>query len=566
MPGSGRQTPSGAAVEDTLAAGRGGGAGPSGPGGRRLMRSAGTVGGLTLVSRVFGYLRDAIVSALLGTSDVADAFGAAYLFPNTLRRLASEGNLAAAFVPVFSSVEGRRGADVWSFAARFQTGVAVVVAAATAVGVLTAHWLVPLVYEGYADTPGKLDLTIDLTRLLFGYAFFISLSAVLMAVLNARDRFGAAAFTPVLLNVAIIAAGIGAWAYGAPRPVYWIVGGVIAGGAAQWLFLVPFARRIGMPFRPRFDLADPDVRAVGRLILPRMLGVGVVQLNILVGQVLAAGLGEGAVISLYYAARVQELTLGVFAVSVATVVLPTLSRQGAAADLPAMRRTLTFALRQVTAITLPAAVGILLLRGDIVAVLFERGRFDADSTALTATALAGYAVGLSAVAAVRVLAPGFYALHDTRTPVMVALAGVAVNLVAALALRGPLGNGGIALANSLAAVVGAALLLSLLRRRLRRLEGRQLLSSFLRVGLASAAMGLVVIFIPSPFALDASGVAGAPDLIWRILVGVLVYGGALALLGAPEISELRALVRRRTPATLERGGDRKTGGGAGTDS
>lgn len=550
MPAAGRQTPS--APESSSA-----------PASRsRLVRAAGAVGGLTLVSRVFGYARDAIVSALLGTSDVADAFAAAFQIPNTLRRLASEGNLAAAFVPVFSRVERRRPTELWEFAGRFHTAVAAVVAALTAAGVLTAHWVVPLVYSGYAESPGKIELTITLTRLLFAYAFFISLSAVLMAVLNARDRFAAAAFTPVLLNLSIIAAGFAAWLGGAPRPVFWIVGGVVAGGLAQWLFLVPFARSLGMPFGSPPGLADPDIRAVGSLILPRMLGVGVVQLNILVGQVLASGLGQGAVVSLYYAARIQELTLGIFAVSVATVVLPTLSRQGARGDLDAMRRTLSFSLRSVTAITVPAVVGVMLLRHEIVSVLFERGRFDATSTALTAAALAGYIVGLVSVAIVRIVAPGFYALHDTRTPVLVALAGVVVNLVAALALRGPLGNGGIALANSLAATAGAVLLLILLRQRLGGLGGRALAASGARVGAASAAMGLTVYAVPVPFP-SMAGIAGAPALLFQVGVGIVIYGLAMVLLRAPEVAEMRSLLKRDPPDTLKPGAQDDSGGGAG---
>lgn len=548
MSGPPRQTPSAS--------------GASAPAHGKLLRSAGTVGGLTLVSRVFGYLRDAILTALLGTSDVGDAFTAAFQIPNTLRRLASEGNLSAAFLPVFSRVERRSPERIWGLADRFHSAVLAVVSGLTVAGIVAAPWIVPLVYGGYADTPGKLALTVQLTQLLFAYALFISLSAVLMAVLNACDRFAAAAFTPVLLNLAIIALGAAAWWTGAVRPVYWIVAGVILGGLVQWLFLVPFARRVGMRFRLRLEPGDRDLREVGRLILPRILGVGVVQVNVLVGQVLAAGLGEGAVASLYYASRVQELTLGVFAVSVATVVLPTMSRQGAAGDLGAMRGTVSFALRQVSLITVPASVGVFVLREEIVAVLFQRGEFDAASTALTAAALAGFAVGLAAVAAMRITAPGFFALHDTRTPVKVAMIGVVVNLGGCLALRGPLGNAGIALANSVAAAVGAALLLALLRRRLGRLDGRAVAASLVRVAAASAVMGWLVVAVPLPLA-SAPGVAGAPDLLARIVLGMVVYGAILFALRAPEISELRGIVRGRGPDTLGPGGGRQDPGGDG---
>lgn len=540
MPRSPRQTPSSAL------------AGHGSPG--RVLRSAGTVGGLTLLSRVCGYLRDAILAGLLGTSHVMDAWGAAFQIPNALRRLASEGNLSAAFVPVFSQVERRRPAGVWDLADRFHAAALIVVAALAAAGIATAHLVVPLIYAGFGATPGKLELTITLTRLLFIYALFISLNAVLMAVLNARDRFAAAAFTPVLLNLAIIGFGVAAWLSAASDPVYWVVAGVIVGGFAQWAFLVPFARRLGMRFRLRPGFGDADLREVGRLIVPRLLGVGVVQVNIFVGQILAAGLGQGAIAALYYASRLQELTLGVFAVSVATVVLPTMSRQGAAGDRQGMRSTLTFALRQVTAVTLPASVGVIVLRQQIVAVLFERGAFDAGSTALSASALAGFGVGLAAVAAARILAPGFYALQDTRSPVWVATGGVAVNLLACLALRGPLGVGGIALANSIAAAGIAALLLVLLRRRLGRLEGRLLLASTARIAAASAAMGAAVVVLPTPWEAAAGATAQAVDLLVRVVAGIAVYLGALLVLRAPELRELAEVVAGKRPGTLGKGG------------
>lgn len=524
------------------------GAGP--PAGGGMLRSAGTVGLLTLLSRVFGYLRDMVVAGLLGTGTVADAWQAAFEIPNTLRRLASEGNLSAAFVPVFSGVE-RQGdeARTWRLAARFHTAVAVTVAALTVIGILIAPAVVPLLYPGYADVPGKLALTVQLTRMVFVYALFISLSAVLMAVLNARDRFAAAAFTPVLLNIAILAGGVTAWMAGVEAPVYFILAGAVLGGLLQWLFLVPFARAEGMRFGPRLDWADPELREIGQLIVPRLFGVGVVQVNILVGRMLASELGEGNVAALYFGSRITELTLGVFAISIATVVLPPLSRQGAAGDRDGMRSTLAFALRQVTAITLPATVALIVLREPIVRVLFERGRFDAESTAITAAGLAGYAFGLVGVAGVRIIAPGFFALRDTRTPVRVATAAMFVNIVGCLALRGPLQIAGISLANSIAGTFSAVALLWLLRRRLGRLDGRALLASLVRIVAAAGAMGAVLAALqPTLAAPGRTGVEGALGLGGLVIAGIVVYFGVLSMLRAPELEELRQVVRRRIPA------------------
>jgi putative peptidoglycan lipid II flippase len=229
-----------------------------------------------------------------------------------------------------------------------------------------------------------------------------------------------------------------------------------------------------------------------------------------------------------------------------------MSRQWAAGDLAAMRRTLALALRQVTVITVPATVGMIALREPIMAVLFERGAFDVGSTLLSASALAGFAAGLVAVAAARILAPGFYALQDTRTPVLVAVVGVVVNLAACLALRGPLGVLGIGLANSIAAAVGALLLLALLRRRLGRIEGWSLLGSTLRIAAAAAALAVVLRFLVTPWA-DGSATSQAVDLLVRIVAGGGVYFVALAALRAPEIEELREMVIRRRPGTLGTG-------------
>jgi putative peptidoglycan lipid II flippase len=342
-----------------------------------------------------------------------------------------------------------------------------------------------------------------------------------------------------------------AWTLGVEAPVYFILAGAVLGGLLQWLFLVPFARSAGMRFRPLLDLHDPDLREVGRLIVPRLFGVGVVQVNILVGRMLASQLGEGNVAALYFGSRITELTLGVFAISIATVVLPPLSRLGAAGDREGMRGTLSFALRQVTLITVPAAVGLIVLREPIIRVLFERGAFDAESTAMTAAGLAGYAVGLVGVAAVRIVAPGFYALRDTRTPVRVAAVAMLVNIVGCLVLRGPLQIAGIALASSIAGLFSAVVLLVLIRRRLGGIGGSELTASVLRVGVASALMAAVLIPGAGVWAPAAArGLAAAAGLAGLLALGMAVYFGALWALRAPELAELAAVARRQPPANL----------------
>ena len=531
----------------------------------RLLRSAGAVGALTLLSRVFGLLRMAVITALLGTGSAADAWAIAFMLPNSLRRLVGEGNISAAFVPIFTRLGRQRDETrTWELAQRFHTAVAIAAVVLALAGALAAPFLVRWLALGFAAVPGKIELTVQLTQFVFTYLVFISMAAVLVAVLNSRDRFAAAAFVPVLLNISIVGAGLTAWWAGITDPVraVWVVAGAaVLGGAAQYVFLVPYARRLGMRIRPRRPTGDPALREIGRLMVPGLFGVGIIQINIIVGRTLASQLGEGAVASLDYAARINELTLGVFAISVATVVLPLMSRQGATKDLAALRDTLLFALRQISLVTIPAAVGMILLRHEIVEVLYQRGQFDVDSTRLTAAALWGYAIGLVGVAIVRVVAPAFFALRDTATPVRVAAVAMLVNIGACLALRSALGNAGIALANSIAATVNAALLLILFRRRAGALRLWSLAASLARIAAATAVMGWVVDALRHVAWHNGagSGIFDLGKLLAVIAIGILTYLAALAAIRAPEVRELRSVTRGGVPDTLNNRGEASGG-------
>ncbi len=513
---------------------------------------------MTLISRAAGFVRDAMLAGLLGTGTAGDAWTAAFQLPNTLRRLVGEGNVSAAFLPVFAAESReRQGHHLWALAERLHSAIALFAGALTAAGVLAAPLIVPWLYPGYASVAGKTALTVRLTQLAFPYLICIASAAVLMAVLNARGRFAAAAFTPVLLNLSMIAGAAVGWLADLRQPVYAIVVGAVAGGALQWAFLVPFVRRAGMRVRPRADLDDPALRRIVRLMVPGLFGVSIVQINILVGRLLASELQEGSVTSLYYASRINELTLGVFVISVATVVLPTMSQHGAAGRMGALRDTLALSLRHVMAMTIPATVGIVLLRTDIARVLFERGRFDGTSTALTAAALWGYSLGLVGIAVVRVTAPAFYALRDTRTPVVAAALAMVVNIAGCLWLRESLANAGIALANSLATFVNAGVLLLLLRGRLNGLAGKEVLAAAIRIGLAAGAMAWVVAGV-RPRAMPVAAHGGWSDaagLAATVALGLLTYAAALAVLRAPELMELRGGLRRKLPDTLAATGD-----------
>lgn len=511
----------------------------------RVLRSVGAVAAITLLSRVAGYGRDIAATAFFGTGLYADAFVAAFRLPNILRRLVGEGNVSAAFVPVFEHQSQQRTKnELWGLADTFHLAIAAAAALLTFAGILAApllvrHLLIP-------GNPDAWNITTRLVWITFPYLIFISAASALMAVLNARDRFNAAAFTPVLYNLTMIASVV--VMLRVETPVYvWAVAAVI-GGMLQWLSLVPHAHRLGMRFRPGVALSDPALRRIGALMVPGLFGVGITQINVVVGQYLASFLALGSISSLFFAGRLTELPLGVFAVAIATVVLPLMSRQAARGEHDAMLDTLAFALRQVLFITLPATVGLVVLRTEVVSVLFERGAFDRSSTAATASALAAYSVGLVAFSGVRVVAPGFYALRDTRTPVLAAAVAMVVHLAACLLLIPVLGHAGIALASSISAFVNVGLLLALLRRRTGALGARRVVLNGLRLGAAAALMGWVVwglrtLWFPP---LESGFIVRAAALGGIIAVGVLTYVAAVAVLRAPELDELRQLRSGKT--------------------
>ena len=509
----------------------------------RVLRSAGTVAGITLVSRLAGYGRDMVATAFFGTGLPADAFVAAFGLPNILRRLVGEGNVAAAFVPVFQhEAAGRSDAELWKLADTFHLVIAGVAALLTFVGILVAPLLVEtLLIPG---NPAAWELTTRLVWITFPYLIFISLASALMAMLNARDRFGAAAFTPVLYNFTLIASVLVMTRV--ETPIYvWAVAAVL-GGFLQWLSLVPHAWNLGLRFRPGVPLSDPALRRIGALMIPGLFGVGIVQINMFVGRYLASFLATGAISSLFYAGRLTELPLGIFAVAIATVVLPLMSRQAARGAHAEMLSTMNFALRQVAFITLPAMAGMVLLRLEIVSVLFERGEFGPASTARTATALAAYCTGLIAFAGVRVVVPGFFAVRNTRTPVIAAAVAMVVNVAACVLLIPLFDHAGVALASSIAAYVNVGLLLFLLRRHVGPLGGRRLLGSALRLSAATAIMGWVVAALRRLWfpAADAGFAVRALALGAIIAIGVVTYVAATALLRSPELGELRQLRRQ----------------------
>lgn len=516
----------------------------------RLLRSALVMTLMTALSRVLGLTRDILMAGLLGTSMAMDAYRVASIIPNTLRRLLGEGAMTAAFVPTFAEVENRAAGDrakVWRFASTFFCTFTLVLLIVAGLGIIFSPQIVDIFAEKeFAEVAGKIALTVELNRIVFPYIALVSMAAMLTAVLNSLGSFAPSAFTPVLLNIAIIVCGW-SFAYAFISPAHGFVIGFVVGGLAQVLFQIPFLRPFGFHFSFRISFTDPMVRQVFRLMIPGIFAVGITQINVMITTRILTGLQEGSAAGMYYANRLNELTLGLFAISIATVILPTLSRQAEARDFSALKSTLTFAVRMISFITIPATVGLLVLNRPIVSILFERGEFDATSLDLTAGPLLYYSIGLIFFALIRTIVPAFYALKLMKIPVMIGVADMATNVTAAYLLAPWLGNAGVALALTCGAIVNVCLLLTVFTVKFGTIDFAGLTRSLVRIGLAALIMGGVCWGISAAVGLETM-VNGLAKILWTfaaIGAGILVYIGAGYALHSEEMRELAGLVQRK---------------------
>ncbi len=513
----------------------------------RLLRAAMSMATITLLSRILGLVREQVRAIYLGTGGASDAFGVAFMLPNLLRRLVGEGAMSAAFVPVFNDMLEKEGEErTWLFANRFLTLLGMVLVVISTLGVVGSGLLVALVAPGFTEQyPETRDLAVKLAAIMFPYILLVSLAAVIQGMLNSYKVFWVSAFTSVLLNIAVIGTALVL----APRmeeAAYALAIGVMIGGALQLLFQVPFVYKLGFRWRLRIDFG-PGVRKVLWLMLPGVFGAGIYQINVLVSQALASSLPEGSISSLQYSTRLLELTLGVFAISVSTVILPMLSRQAARQEWTEMRDTMGFAVRMVCFICVPSMCGLYLLRTPVVRLLFQYGEFDEQSLQMTTWALTFHLAGLVFIALSRIYVQAFYSRMDTRTPVWIAAGAMGVNIVACLTLRGPLENGGIALANSLAAAFQVVLLVVLLRRHLAGIWGGATWLAIGRCVLAAAGMCGAVIGLVRLTGLET--LRSVPlQIVWLSLTigaGALVYGGLSWLLRSRELREVVGMFARR---------------------
>lgn len=512
----------------------------------RVAKAAGVVGSATFLSRIFGYIRDMALAWFFGAGLYSDAFFVAFRIPNLLRRLFAEGSLSIAFIPVFTEYVANQGREeAFKMARSALRLLSVLLTITVVVGILISPLIIRVIAPGFSGSPEKFAITVTLTRIMFPYIFLISLVALSMSILNVLGHFAAPALAPVFLNLAMIGSVFLISPYMAD-PVIGLAIGVIIGGVLQLMLQLPFLIRKGFYFWQKAKLYHPGLKRIGILMLPAVFGAAVYQINILVDTFLASLLAEGSISYLYYADRLVQFPLGIFGIAAATAVLPSLSRQAAEKELPALKNTFSYAMKLVFFITIPSMVGLIVLREPVVALLFKRGAFDAETTRLTAYALLYYSIGLWAFSGVRIVVSAFYALQDTWTPVRMAVISVVVKVVLSVILMQWLDHGGLALSTSLASMLNLGLLVWALRIKLGALGWRNIAESVCKTMICSVTMGAVVwitalYIIPSG---EGNIIGLFFGLMGSIVFGIVLYGSFALLLKSQELEKVLAIVKK----------------------
>jgi putative peptidoglycan lipid II flippase len=463
---------------------------------RKLLKSTGVISFATVTSRILGFVRDILIAGRFGTGLLADAFFVAFRIPNLLRDMVGEGAMTAAIVPVlteYNHIKSRE--EYWEAARVILNLMLLVLVALSAAGIFFAPVLVRVIAPGFLGDPEKFRTTVFLTRMIFPYLLLLGMVAYSKGVLNSLHYFTTPEFAPVVLNATLIIALV----FLCPViGINGLIAGVLAGGVLEVLLQIWPLRSRGFRFGGKFTLVHPVAKRIGKLLVPRAMGTAVYQLSVFVDTILASiarVVGSGGVAALYYSNRLVQLPLAVFGIALATAALPKMTKEVALNDLKQLKRTVSFSLRTVFAIMLPAAVGLAMLSEEIIRTLFERGKFTAYSTGITSSALFFYSFGLCAYAGIKILVSVYYSMGDTKTPVKTAGVALLVNLTLNLILMWPLKVGGLALATSVAATVNFVMLYVLLSKRLGDFGTRDILISFGKVLCATTVMGAFIFFM-----------------------------------------------------------------------
>ena len=524
-----------------------------------LAGSAALIGAATMTSRVLGLGRNLVFASLFGASSAMDAFFVAFRIPNLMRDLFAEGAMSAAFVPTFTrrlTTDGRDAA--WRLGTQLINALAIVTGFLVLVAIIFAEPLTRLFARDFAEVPGKLELTVNLTRVMLPFLTLVAVAAACMGMLNSLRRFFIPALSPAMFNVSVILSGlllVPLMPLAGFEPIMAMAFGVVLGGAGQIGIQYWVLHREGFRYRFMLDPTDRGLREVLRLMGPGTIAGAALQVNLLVTTILATSQGTGAVSWLTYAFQVMYLPIGVLGVSIATAALPVLAKHAALGELHHVRRTISHSLRLMLMLMVPATVGLVVLAVPIVRLLFERRAFTPEDTQATALALAYYAPGMVGYSVVRLAVPSFYALGTSLTPALVSAGAVGLNIVLNLVLVRVMGYQGLALGNALAALSNAALLLALLHRRLDGLEGARIANSLGRIAIAAGIMGAAVwqanLWLSALWP-EAGVWTQLLIVAGDIGVGLTILGAAARLLGVAEFNEVRHQLLARVPRPSSR--------------
>jgi len=542
-----------------------------------VARSAGIVSIAVMFSRLLGLVREMIFARYFGAGFLYDAYVVAFRIPNVLRDLFAEGALSVAFVKVFTDYQiNKSEKEAWRLASLVLNLLAVVLSVVCIVGIIFSRQFVNLIADGFS--PEKAALASTLTQIMFPFILLVALAAVAMGVLNTKGVFGIPASASTVFNVASIVFGLvlaywlsgGGWLSSADKnavpsdSAQWaMIGmaiGTLIGGAAQFLMQVPALLKVGFRFSPVLSFTDEGVRKVISLMTPAILGTSAVQINVLINTYFVSHI-EGAQGWLSYGFRLMQFPIGLFGVAVGTAAIPVLSRLASEGKIKDFRDTVSSSMNLVFLMTLPSACGLIVLGEPIVRLIYERGKFDATATSMTAIALAGYSIGLTGYAAIKILSPAFYALNDAKTPMIIAISSIAVNFIGSYILREWLshygvtpetphgyGHVGVALATSIVALVNFFALALLMRRRIKRLNGREIFFSFLKIAAASAVLSAVCYFsyhlIFNLFGIGSFSLKLIEAFV-PIILGGIAFVVAAKLLRVAELEQAFGMIRRK---------------------
>jgi putative peptidoglycan lipid II flippase len=522
-----------------------------------LARYAGLTALATLASRLLGLVRDQVLAAFFGAGNAMDAFVVAFRIPNLVRDLFAEGAMSAAFVPTFTRELALKGkTDAWRLGNNVMTALAITTGALVAGGIVFARPLIDLYAGDFARVPGKIDLTVQLARIVLPFLSMVAIAAAAMGMLNSLHHYFVPALAPAMFNVATIAGVlllVPAMPYLGLQPIVAVAIAALVGGFGQAAIQWPSLRAEGFRYHLVFDPRDPALRRMLVLMGPGTIGLAATQVNLFVNTVLATSQGTGAASWLTYAFRVMYLPIGLFGVSIGTAVLPAASRHAAIDNAAGIRGTVSRGLALMMALNLPATVGLIVLATPIVQLLFERGVFGPADTAATAAAVRFYAFGLAGYSAVRIASPTFYAIGDSRTPAIVSGVVILMNVVVGLALVRAIGFAGLALGTSIASIANAAILLTLLQRRLGGLDGARLSATIAKVVCAAVLMGAAAAAIQAAMERAMPGAhlaARGIRLSASIGGGLAVLAAALTALHVQEFEEARTLALTRVRKLL----------------